>query len=254
VIGLFGALRALVAPPRPIPEPLWQATLQRCVLIAALPAAQQARLRDLAARFLAKKRFAGARELELDDGRCLIIAALACLPVLNLGFDYLKGWREVIVYADEFRVRREEHDEHTGVVTEGDDMLIGEAWEHGPLILSWADIETDLNFPHDGLNVVVHEIAHKLDMRDGPANGVPPLPPHIDRREWVSQFQQAYDAHCRAVNRGRETAIDPYAAEAADEYFACVSEMHFSAPRQLNVAAPAVGRLLRAFYDGPANG
>ncbi|HOV57458.1 MAG TPA: zinc-dependent peptidase, partial [Rhodanobacteraceae bacterium] len=79
-----------------------------------------------------------------------------------------------------------------------------------------------------------------------------PLPAHVARRDWIVTFQRAYDAHCRAVERGRRTLIDPYAAEAADEYFAVVSELHFSAPAVLARAAPEVARLLRAFYDAPA--
>lgn len=250
--GLLTRLRAGLARRRPIPDTLWHAALARCALLAERPPAQQARLRELAERFLARKRFAPAQGLALDDLRCLLIAVQACLPVLALGAERLDGWREVIVYPDAFRVRREHHDEHTGVVTEGEDELAGEAWEHGPLILSWADIEEDLAAPHDGLNVVVHEIAHKLDMQGGGSDGVPPLPPHIARRDWIATFQQAYDAHCRAVDRGRATLIDPYGAEAADEYFAVVSEMHFSAPATLQRAAPGVARLLRAFYDGAA--
>lgn len=237
---------------KPIPVSLWHDTVQRSPLLAGRDAAQLAALAQLSSRFLARKTFSPVQGMQLDDAHCLLIAAHACLPVLNLGFDYLSGWREVIVYPGEFRVRREHHDDTSGIVTEGEDVLIGEAWEHGPLILSWADVHSDLEHPHDGLNVVIHEIAHKLDMRSGAADGVPPLPAHIGRRDWIGAFQQAYDAHCRAVDRGRDTLIDPYAAEAPDEYFACVSEMHFSTPQQLEQAAPAVARLLRAFYDGAA--
>lgn len=259
---LLQRLRDAFSPaPRPIPDTLWRDVLARCALLSERDAATQQRLRDLAARFLASKRFAAVQGQPLHDMHCLIIAVLACLPVLQRGFEELGGWREVIVYPGEFRVRREHHDDHTGVVTEGDDVLIGEAWERGPLILSWADIEEDLAHPHDGLNLIVHEIAHKLDMRSGAADGVPPLPAHIARRDWIDTFQHAFDTHCRAVARieGRrrgahalvqETLIDPYAAEAPDEFFAVVSEMHFSAPALLEQSAPGVARLLRAFYDG----
>jgi Mlc titration factor MtfA (ptsG expression regulator) len=253
--GLLERLRdAFAAAPRPIPDALWEQVVVRVELVREREASAQARLRELAARFLARKRYSPVQGMELDDIRCLIIAVQACLPALELGFDALGGWREVIVYPGEFRVRREHHDDHTGVVTEGDDVLIGEAWEHGPLILSWADIEEDLAHPHDGLNVIVHEIAHKLDMRSGAADGVPPLPAHIARRDWIQTFQQAFDAHCRAVagRRRPQTVIDPYAAEAPDEFFAVVSEMHFSSPQLLAQAAPGVARLLRAFYDGAA--
>ena len=241
----------IVANPR-IGDAAWTALLDGSRLFERLSPAELSRLRALSERFLARKTFSAAGGHDLAAGHCLGIAALACLPVLHLGFDWLAGWREVIVYPGEFRVKRTHHDEYSGVVTEGEDELIGEAWEHGPVILSWADVATDLAHPFDGFNVVVHEIAHKLDMRDGAMNGVPRLPAHIARRDWLATMQPAYDALTRAVERGRDTRIDPCAAQGVDEYFAVVSELHFSAPSTLRRAAPAVAALLARFYGAPA--
>ena len=239
--------RRFAAAPR-IGDGDWNTLLASSALFQPLSAGERAALRALVERFLARKTFSAAAGHELSAAHCLAIAALACLPVLHLGFDWLAGWREVIVYPGEFRVKREHHDEHSGVVTEIEDELIGEAWERGPLILSWADVATDLAHPFDGFNVVVHEIAHKLDMLDGALNGVPRLPAAVSRRDWLAAMQPAYDALLRAVRRGRETLIDPYAAENVDEFFAVVSELHFSDPATLRRAAPAVADVLARFY------
>jgi MtfA peptidase len=247
-MSLSGWLRGLIASRPQITDDAWNALMSRSRLFARLDAPERARLRELAARFLARKTFTAAAGHELTEEQRLAIATLACLPILHLGFEWLEGWREVIVYPGEFRVKREHHDEHTGVVTEGEDELIGEAWERGPVILSWADVATDMKQPFDGFNVVAHEIAHKLDMLDGAMNGVPRLPREIARREWIETLQSSYDALVRAVDRGRETFVDPYAAESADEYFACVSELHFSDPKGLARAEPAVAALLARFY------
>jgi Mlc titration factor MtfA (ptsG expression regulator) len=249
-MSVSGWLSGLFAPRAPITDSDWSALLGRSRLFDRLDTRERAHLRELATRFLARKTFTAAAGHVLTDGQRHAIAALACLPVLHLGFDWLAGWREIIVYPGEFRVKREHHDEHTGVVTEGEDELIGEAWERGPVILSWADVATDLAQPFDGFNVVAHEIAHKLDMLDGAMNGVPRLPRDIARREWIETLQAAYDGLVRAVERGRDTFIDPYAAESADEYFAVVSELHFSDPGGLARAAPGVAALLHRFY-GP---
>lgn len=231
----------------PIHDPEWTALLSGTRAFDALLPAQRDRLRALAAVFLARKTFSAAGGHAIDRTQCLAIAALACLPVLELGFDALSGWREVIVYPGEFRVKREHHDEHSGVVTEGEDTLIGEAWDRGPVILSWADVATDLEHPFDGFNVVVHEIAHKLDMLDGAMNGMPRLR-GLSRRDWIGAMQPAYDELVQAVERDRETLIDPYAAESVDEYFAVTSELHFSDPATLRRAAPAVADLLARYY------
>ena len=243
-------LGRVVSPPPRIDDDAWAALLASSSLFARFDANDAARLRALSERFLAAKTFSAAAGHELTAMHCLAIAALACVPVLHLGFAGLAGWREIIVYPGEFRARRQHFDEHTGVVTEGEDDLIGEAWERGPVILSWADVATDLEHPFDGFNVVVHEIAHKLDLLDGTLDGVPSLPPGLSRTHWIATMQPAYDAHARAVERGRDTLIDPYAAEAVDEYFAVVSELHFSDPDLLRRAAPPVAELLSQFY-GP---
>lgn len=234
-----------------IEDSAWQALRASSALFDQLDAASDAQLRALAGRFLARKSFAAAGGHELTPPQCLAIAALSCLPVLHRGFDWLAGWSQVIVYPGAFKTRREHHDESTGVVTEFDDALIGEAWEQGPLILSWADVEADLAAPFEGFNVVVHEIAHKLDLLDGAMDGTPRLPSTLRSREWIGAMQPAFDAHVRAVERGRDTLIDPYAAECVEEFFAVTSELHFSDPHTLQRAAPAVAVVLAKLY-GPA--
>lgn len=247
----FSRLRGTIARPPHISDADWSAVLAGSELFARQDTTARIRLRALSERFLAHKTFSAAAGHELTLAQCQAIAALACLPVVHLGFAALSGWREVIVYPGEFRVQREHHDEHTGVITEGHDDLIGEAWERGPLILSWADVATDLAQPFDGFNVVIHEVAHKLDMRDGAMNGVPHLPAHLPRRDWIAAMQPAYDALVAAVDAGRDTLIDPYAAESVEEYFAVTSELHFSDPATLRRAAPDVAHALARYYGPP---
>ncbi len=189
----------------------------------------------------------GVQGLEVGGERPAIVAILACLPFLALGRSAWRGWSEVVIYPGAFRVRRHEHDEAGEVVTEWDDELEGEAWSHGPIILSWAAIEADLADPFAGSNVVVHEIAHKLDLLDGVLDGTPPLPDALLRR-WRSAMQPAFDALAHAVEGGEETAIDAYAAEGPDEFFAVVSEYYFSAPDVLREQAPDVFAVLRDYY------
>ena len=66
------------------------------------------------------------------------------------------------------------------------------------------------------------ELAHKLDMLNGDANGLPPL--HADMRvsDWAEAMQQAFDDLNRQLdqNPDADTVIDPYAAENPAEFFA----------------------------------
>jgi Mlc titration factor MtfA (ptsG expression regulator) len=136
------------------------------------------------------------------------------------------------------------------VLHEWDDDLIGEAWETGPVILSWADVQEDLASPRDGFCVAVHEIAHKLDALDGVLDGTPPLP-RAWQRQWAEDFQRTFDAFAEHVDRGRKSDIDPYAAEAPEEFFAVCTEYHFSAPDLLRDAFPEVAAHLARLY-GPS--
>jgi len=237
---------------RSIPEPdpeLWREARMRVPWIGALDTVRDARLRTLAARFLHRKTITPVATLVLDDAQRLQLAALCCLPLLEFGEQGLHGWSQLIVYPDAFRVNRS-HVDAAGVLHEWDDELIGEAWESGPVVLSWADIQADLASPREGFCVAVHEIAHKLDALDGALDGTPPLPRDW-QRAWARDFQGAYDALAREVDAGRETTIDSYAAEAPEEFFAVCSEYHFSDPALLRAELPEVAAHLRRFY-GPS--
>ena len=247
------ALRARFEP-TPIADPLWRRALAACPLARRLDCERQHQLRRLAALFLARKRFHALAGTVLDDYWRLLIAMQACLPALQQGAASLRGWREVLIYPGEFKVRRSHHDEHAGLVTEGDETLVGEAWQRGSLVLSLADVQLDLEQPWDGYNVVVHEMAHKLDMLDGPPDGVPPLV-EIPRRRWIEQFQLAFNRLAMASTDNLDSPIDRYAAESASEYFAVVSELHYSQPALLRQAEPAIADLLETFYGrSPAEG
>ena len=203
---------------------------------------RSSKLRQLALLFLAEKQLVGAHELEVTDLMRVSIAAQACLPILELGLDWYAGWHGVVVYPGDFRVRRREIDED-GVVHEWEDDLAGEAMPGGPVVLSWDAAAHD-----PAINVVIHEFAHKLDMLNGDADGVPPLHAGMDRRAWLAVFEEAYEGFCDAVERGKDTWLDPYAAEHPSEFFAVVSEAFFREPRETKRRYPAVYDQLARFY------
>ena len=240
-------LRGLFARTDPGIDPAqWRRVRAALPWIHALDPGRDARLAALSAQFLHRKTITPVDGLTLDpDQRCLL-AALCCLPLLEFGAEGLHGWSQLIVYPDAFRVRRD-HVDAAGVLHTEEQDLIGESWDAGPLILSWADVQADLDDPDAGCCVAVHEMAHKLDMLDGVMDGTPPLPRDW-QRAWARDFQRAYDAFVAEVDAGRETAIDPYAAESTDEFFAVCSEYHFSAPQPLREAMPSIAAHLARFY------
>jgi MtfA peptidase len=232
---------------RAIPEPLWRLTLLRYPFLATLEPAAAAELRELATLFLNEKEFHGAGGLEVSDEMAVAIAAQACLPVLRLGLHWYGAFKGIVVHADAVRARREHVDED-GVVHEYEEELSGEAMEGGPLMLSWQDVQSSGESAQWGYNVVIHEFAHVLDMRDGVADGVPPLPDRHARQRWLSVLDAEYEAFCEAVDREDDTVLDPYGAQSPDEFFAVASEAFFTVPQETREAHPRLYELLAEFY------
>ena len=200
------------------------------------------KLRQLTLLFLAEKQFSGAHELEVTDHMRVSIAAQACLPILELGLDWYSGFTGIVVYPGDFRVRRVEADEH-GVVHEWDDELAGEAMPGGPVVISWDAAANDAQ-----MNVVIHEFVHKIDMLNGVADGLPPLHAGMDATRWRAAFAAAYEGFCDSVDRGRDTWLDPYAAEHPSEFFAVISEAFFQEPGETQRRYPDVYEQLKGFY------
>jgi Mlc titration factor MtfA (ptsG expression regulator) len=199
-------------------------------------------LKSLVILFLDEKQFAGVGGIEVSDAMRVSIAAQACLPILELGLDWYSGWTGVVLYPGDFRVRRSELDEN-GVLHEWEDELAGEAMPGGPVVLSW---DAAANDPL--INVVIHEFAHKLDMLSGEPNGVPPLHAGMSRRVWLAALNEAFEGFSDALERGRDTWLDPYAAEHPSEFFAVISEAFFQQPKETQRRYPDFYDQLKLFY------
>lgn len=221
----------------------WQRVEARLPCLDFLAADDRRRLREMAREFIAAKEWSGAGELALTPDIQLSIALQACLPVLNLGLDWYRGWVGIVVYHGDFVIPRQVVDE-AGVVHEYDDEVLGEAWEGGPVLVSWFDDPADAG----GASMVIHEFAHKLDMSNGEVDGLPALHEGMSRRDWIAAFEPAYEDFCRRVDAGEDTALDPYAAEHPGEFFAVMSEAFFETPPLLKSEYPAVYEQLRRFY------
>lgn len=237
-------MRRLVAR-HAITEPLWQGALQRCSPARRLGASDQATLRVLATLFLDRKSLEPVAGLHLDDGDRALLATHACVPILKLGIDWYDGWQSVIIYPDAFIPRRQQIDA-AGVVHQTNSVLAGEAWGRGPVILSWANVLKIDKTP--GRNVVIHEMAHKLDMLNGDANGFPPLHRRMNRRIWWRIFSSAWDHLKDEQRNGAHLPIDPYGLESPAEFFAVASEQFFEGPAVLRQHLPDVYRQLAQFY------
>jgi hypothetical protein len=247
---MFGLLRnrrrRRILAQKAIADDLWTEAVAAVPALARLDDSVLARLRDLSLLFVEEKQIVGAGGLTLDQAMRTRIGALAGQLVLELGFDWYDHVHTVIVYPDEFVVRDREIVDEDGVVHVGDDVLSGEAWDQGPVVLAWADVEA--SGQGEGYNVVAHEFAHKLDLLSGAVDGMPPLHRGMSAAQWSAAFQSAYDGLRRQIDRGRETWLDPYAAEEPAEFFAVCTESFFDTPDELAGQYPAIYAQLSAFF------
>ena len=230
----------------PIPHQAWESLMHDAHIFTGLSSVERAHLRELTTLFLHRKRIDGVQGLVLSTEMALAVAAQACLLILKLGLDYYDGWVEVVIYPGAFQVSRDDTDA-TGLVSQQQQTLSGESWSRGPVILSWDDVAASLAGLRPGHNVVVHEFAHKLDMLNGSANGMPPLHADMVRRQWTDSFSDAYD-HLQQQLAHHHPGINAYGATAPAEFFAVVSEYFFTDPQRLFQQAPEVYDQLVLFY------
>jgi Mlc titration factor MtfA (ptsG expression regulator) len=257
VAGLLSAWRAWsearTLKRRPIPDDLWRLSVARYPFVARLPAPDLDRLRKLATLFLASKEFSGGGGLEVTDEMAVAVATQACLPILELGIDCYDAFVGIVMHRSEVVVEREVIDDD-GVVHVEEQSLSGEAMAGGPMMLTWDDVADAGQSADYAYNVVIHEFAHVLDMRNGAADGVPPLPSRQAHDRWATLMQDEYDEFCERVEDGSDTVLDPYGAEAIDEFFAVAVEAFFVASADMKIEHPALYAMFADYFrQDPAN-
>ena len=253
-----------------IPAELWTAAVSAFPCAEDLDEEEGGRLRELAGRLLADKEMSAAGDLELTADMQVSIAVQACLPILNLGLEWYRGWSSIVVYPGEFLVPRSLADED-GVVHEYVEPITGEAWDGGPLLLSWEDAQRSTTDTGSAYSVVIHEFVHKIDLLDGAADGCPPfsreLHAGLEARHWSEVLEDTFERFLaeldlieselpEGVHPDSEEAdrfyahlpFDPYAAQDEAEFFAVTSEAFFVDPESLQRAFPDWYALLARFF------
>ena len=230
-----------------IPDALWREAVGRLPFLAIYLDDERLQLRAKVVLFLDAKAIVGARGHDVTPLQRVIIAIQACVLVLHLDREYYDGFENVIVYPGEF-VPDWEWEDEAGVVHRNDGALAGEAMSGGPVVLSWPDVAASADWDSAGMNLVIHEFAHKIDMCNGDANGCPPLPATMPVNVWKKALADAYDDFSARVERDEPTEIDPYAAESPAEFFAVLSEVLFADPLLLRREYPEVYAQFAAFY------
>ena len=202
---------------------VWRKILSRRVpLVRRLPAPLQLQLKKHMQVFIAEKSFIGCAGLTITEEMRVVIAAQACLLLLNRTTDYFDKVRQILIYPGAFLVDRSTTD-GAGVLQENRQALAGESWSQGQVILSWEDALQGALDPADGRNVVIHEFAHQLDQENGVPRGAPPPllgDQQHDPQRWAAVFQDAYGHLQGQAFMGEQGLLSHYGAQDPAEFFA----------------------------------
>jgi MtfA peptidase len=227
----------------------WRHIVERNVpLFRRLPDEDRAELLGHAQVLLAEKHFEGCGGLLLTDEHRVTVAAWASFLLLHRETDYFPRLRSILLYPTAYVIDGE-HDLGDGIVLEGEEEFSGHTQERlGAVLLNWRDIKADARDPDDGVNLVLHELAHQLDFEDGDGDGAPALEHGAAYARWRDVLAREL-ARLRAdVRRNRRTVLDPYGAEDPVEFFAVATEAFFETPALLRDEHPALYDELRRFY------
>ena len=207
---------------------------------ARLPDNLRDELEGLMHVFIHEKSFEACGDLELvTEHMQHVIAAQACLLLVNRKHDFYRRLRSILLYPSAYKAEN-----HHG----GEDVRLGESWHSGSVILAWESVIAGGRNEEDGHHVTIHEFAHQLDQVNGAADGLPELSSAGSYHEWAMVFGQAFDRFQKKLEKGHRTVIDPYGGTNPAEFFAVATETFYEKPKQLSEHYPQVYQQLKSYY------
>ncbi len=234
-IGMRRTFRRWRTARRPFP-PAWREWLEdRVPFYRDLDAAGRARFERDIRFFIEEQTFEAVDGLPVTDRERLAVGAGAALLLHGRPDWELPNRRTILFYPDTF-----DEDYHDTDAAEYDGMVHAQ----GPLILSVKAVMEGWENPHDGSNVVLHELAHLFDFSTAFADGVPSL---MDPDSAVA-WQHLVRREMRRVRTGR-SLLRRYAATNPAEFFAVAVENFFERPHALAQRHAALSRALCAFFN-----
>ena len=221
----------------------WSLHLNRNVRLSwGMSESEIASLQSKIKLIVAEKNWEGCDGLELTDEIRVTIAAQAGLMLLGVPDFYFDTVKTILVFPKAFRRQT------TDGLVKGEQHRAGEAWQGGPIVLSWKDTLRGGRNEDDGQNLVIHEFAHALDGLDGEMGGNVMFDDADTTEQWGRVVEREFKDLCAAKESGTSTLLDHYGATNEAEFFAVSSETFFEQPRKLSQAHGELFGLLLKYY------
>ncbi len=207
---------------------------------------ERSRLEDLIKAFLFDKRFEWVSGMVESEEVKVLVAASACLLILGLEHAYYRDVGSIIMYPSSVVVAGRRSAPQPGQFeTDAIVPILGESSLHGPMVIAWDAAKRSAAHPHTGHNVIYHEFAHKIDMADGSADGLPPMDRAL-RDTWEEICSREYNA----VRDGTsDDLLRDYAGVNRAEFFAVATELFLDRPIDMEMHKPDLYGVLQGFYQ-----
>lgn len=233
---------------RPFPESWGEILETKAPYYGQLPGDLKQTLRNHLVIFMDEKLFEGCMGMKMTEEKKVIISAYACVLLLGEPAGYYPDLQTILVYPDDYVAPVREESEG-GVVIEGTEARKGESWVLGSIVLSWDDIQENIENRSSRRNLIFHEFAHQLDDHYGLTAGIGGEGEIFRDDEWTRTLAGAFRKLQRMSRRGTSCVLDPYGATHPAELFAVATEAFFLDPHQLNEEFPKLYGILKSFYN-----
>lgn len=232
---------------RPFSDEWLQVLQNKVPIYRCLTKSRQKKLQERIKIFMHEKLFEGCGGLTITTEIRLVIAAHACMLIIEEPSAHYPSLKSILVYPEDYMAPVYEVDTG-GVVTEGWESRSGESWNPGNIVLSWNDIRKDLQEAWSGNNLIYHEFAHQLDYQYGLSAGIEPDGHTQQDDEWTIELARTYRTLRQKAHRGQHDLLDLYGATNPAECFAVVTECFLQQPAALQQQYSVLYRHLVEFY------
>ncbi len=222
------------------PQPWVDILTAHFALYNKLPKDLQRQLHGHILIFLDEKNFVGYQGIIIDDTIRVVIAAQACLLLLNRKTNYYPYLSNILVYPTVFTDKN-----YQGELPKS---RLGESWSRGPIVLSWQHSLQGAKNADDGENVVMHEFAHQLDQENGSSDGLPMLQ-YNNIQQWSKVLSKEFKSLKLKLKRRKKSLLDKYGATNPAEFFAVITEHFIEQPIELNKKHPELYQELKKYYQ-----
>ncbi len=229
----------------PFPQAYTTILEKQFPLYTRIPPSLKAELHGDILIFLEEKRFEGCNGFVVTEENKLLIAAQACVLLLNRTKYVYPRLTTVLVYPEAYVHSQTVLSESERI--ENDTPVAGLSYSYGVVSLAWDHVQRGARNEEDGTNVVFHEFAHQLDNETGSMDGIPRLESETNR-QWIATIDREFRELIRTLHHRHTDVIDQYGATNPAEFFAVVTETFFEKPDRLNREHPKLFELFTAFY------